>query len=80
MAGVFDRLGGDVLGVVREEYGEGTGASGEALDRILEMVIELRAGARKEKNFALADKIRDDLASYGIGLEDGATGTRWRWE
>jgi cysteinyl-tRNA synthetase len=41
------------------------------------LVIELRAKARKTKNFAVADKIRDALAPLGITLEDRAGGTEW---
>jgi cysteinyl-tRNA synthetase len=41
------------------------------------LVIELRAAARKTKNFAIADKIRDGLAPIGVTLEDRAGGTEW---
>jgi cysteinyl-tRNA synthetase len=41
------------------------------------LVIDLRATARKNKNFAMADKIRDGLAPTGITLEDRAGGTEW---
>ena len=41
------------------------------------LVIELRANARKNKNFAVADKIRDGLGPIGIVLEDRAGGTEW---
>ena len=41
------------------------------------LVIELRAAARKNKNFAVADKIRDGLGPIGIALEDRAGGTEW---
>jgi cysteinyl-tRNA synthetase len=43
-------------------------------------VIEARQAARKGKNFAEADRIRDELTSQGIVLEDGAGGTTWRRE
>jgi cysteinyl-tRNA synthetase len=76
----FRRLGGDVLGVVPVAYAEegGGGGHAEAMDAVMKMVIELRAAARKEKNFAIADKIRDDLTAAGVQLEDGADGTVWR--
>ena len=41
------------------------------------LVIDLRAAARKNKNFAVADKIRDGLGPIGITLEDRAGGTEW---
>jgi cysteinyl-tRNA synthetase len=49
----------------------------ELLTKIMPVVIELRATARKNKNFAVADKIRDGLAPLGITLEDRAGGTEW---
>ena len=47
---------------------------------LLELLIELRARLRKEKNFALADEVRNRLTGLGVVLEDGAQGTRWRIE
>jgi cysteinyl-tRNA synthetase len=47
------------------------------LAQLMPLVIDLRAAARKNKNFAVADKIRDGLAPLGITLEDRAGGTEW---
>ena len=44
----------------------------------MKLVIELRAEARRTKNFAIADKIRDGLAAFEITLEDRPDGTNWR--
>ncbi|GAB6165278.1 cysteine--tRNA ligase [Thermostilla marina] len=46
--------------------------------KLIELLIEVRADARKAKNFATADKIRDELKAMGVLLEDGPQGTRWR--
>ena len=54
----------------------GTGAD-DLLAKIMPLVIELRATARRDKKFAVADKIRDGLAPIGITLEDRAGGTEW---
>ncbi len=45
--------------------------------KIMPLLIDLRATARRNKNFAVADKIRDGLAPLGIVLEDRAGGTEW---
>lgn len=50
----------------------------ESLDEEIERLIEERQRARKEKNFALADKIRDELKARGIILEDTPQGVRWK--
>jgi len=47
-------------------------------DTLIERLIDERNTSRKEKNFARADEIRDQLREMGISLEDVADGTRWR--
>jgi len=44
----------------------------------LERMLEDRQAARRRRDFAAADRIRDDLAGRGILLEDGPAGTRWK--
>jgi len=46
--------------------------------QLMQLLIDLRASARKEKNFALSDAIRNRLCDIGILLEDSAQGTTWR--
>ena len=48
------------------------------LDSEIEALIAARNAARKAKNFAESDRLRDELLAKGIILEDGAGGTRWR--
>jgi cysteinyl-tRNA synthetase len=47
-------------------------------DARIDGLIEARAAAKKERNFAEADRIRSDLVAEGILLEDGPAGTTWR--
>jgi cysteinyl-tRNA synthetase len=62
-----------LLGASQSEWFQG----GAADDRI-ESLMAARAAAKKERNFAEADRIRTELAEEGILLEDGPTGTSWR--
>ncbi len=53
------------------------GSDAALLANVMPLVIDLRADARKAKNFAVADAIRDGLAPTGVKLEDRAGGTEW---
>ncbi|HJD01230.1 MAG TPA: cysteine--tRNA ligase [Candidatus Mediterraneibacter excrementavium] len=61
----------DVLGIIIEK-------KEEMLDEEIEELIEKRQAARKDKNFALADQIRDELLAKGIILEDTREGVKWK--
>ncbi|MBR1598901.1 MAG: cysteine--tRNA ligase [Lachnospiraceae bacterium] len=61
----------DVLGIITE-------LKKEKLDSEIEALIEERQAARKAKNFARADEIRDQLAAEGIILEDTREGVKWK--
>lgn len=50
---------------------------GNKLDGVMQLVIELRQGAREEKNWAVSDKIRDSIAALDIQIKDGKEGTTW---
>ncbi len=73
----LDRLMGeiqklcDVLGIITQR-------KAEILDDEIEEMIAQRRQARKEKNFALADQIRNTLLEKGIILEDTREGVKWK--
>ncbi|AZT84308.1 cysteine--tRNA ligase [Marinobacter sp. NP-4(2019)] len=78
-AAVLVRLGG-VLGLLQQDpeafFQADTG--GELTAEEIEAMIQARAAARKAKNFAEGDRIRDELAEKGIILDDSREGTTWR--
>jgi cysteinyl-tRNA synthetase len=76
---VYARLGGEVLGVINPI--EATSASGNAKREaaLIELLIELRNKARKNKDFAESDRIRNELLAHGVVLEDRADGTLWKY-
>ncbi len=47
-------------------------------DKLMALIISIRQDARKSKNWAVADKIRDDLKAAGVVLEDTPNGVRWK--
>ena len=63
------------------EWSGGSGGSearaGEALDGLIGFVLDERAQARANQDWATADAIRDRLAELGIQVEDSPTGARW---
>ncbi|MHC4755648.1 MAG: cysteine--tRNA ligase [Planctomycetota bacterium] len=75
---MFNRLGGDVLGIVKKQYQLAGAADEKTIDAMVKIFIEQRSNARKNKDFAAADGIRDKLGQIGIVLEDKPEGTTWR--
>lgn len=69
---MFNQLS-DVLGLATKNKDEKEGS----LEDEIEALIEKRQAARKAKDFATADAIRDDLAAKGIILEDTRDGVKW---
>ena len=60
------------------EQADDASASDGFADKLMDLIIAIRQDARKEKNWALADRIRDELKEAGVALEDTKTGVRWK--
>lgn len=68
-----------LIGLFQEDPASWLAGDTEGLDdALIDQLIEERNASRKQKNFARADEIRDQLQAMGISLEDVADGTRWR--
>ncbi len=74
LVNLADIVGIDLQEMLEAEMATGDGDAGAFVD----LLVELRADLRKEKQFALADKVRDELVALGIALEDSPVGTVWR--
>lgn len=78
-ATVLRELAG-IMGLFRKPVQSRRAGSGDdaLVGQMVELLIELRAAARKNKDFATGDRIRNRLAEIGITLEDRPGGTEWR--
>jgi len=74
LGGIIGLLQSEAESFLKSEAGRGTGLSDAAIDEL----IEQRLQARASKDWANADRIRDELEAAGIVIEDGPEGTRWR--
>jgi cysteinyl-tRNA synthetase len=69
----FKALLFDVLGLEEPRSGD----SARVTDALVQLIIELRNEARKGKDFATSDRLRDALAAAGVILKDGKDGTTY---
>jgi len=76
---MFRRLGGDCLGIVKDDYGKVVIDIG-MIDALAKILIEQRNEARKAKDFARSDQLRDRLDQMGISLKDTPQGTQWSFK
>ncbi len=71
---------GQVLGLFRAKPGREEAQDSGLADSLMALLIRIRQDARKDRNFALADAVRNGLSEIGVTLEDRADGTIWRKE
>lgn len=69
----------DILGILEDRW---SGATGAASDKdysdLMDMILEIRQECRNQKQYALADMIRDKLTDLGITIQDSPQGARWK--
>lgn len=74
LEGLFTDIVTDVLGLVEEQSDS---ASTRIIDGLMNMIIDIRANAKANKDWATSDKIRDELKAAGIQLKDTKDGCEW---
>lgn len=74
---VFNELTG-VLGLKLDE--QSVAQNDSSADAFIDLLVQLRADLRAEKNWAMSDKVRDGLKSLGVIIEDSKEGSSWSWE
>ena len=60
-----------------EAFATGGSTNTEAIDGLIQLLLEQRSAAKARKDFATADAIRDQILHLGILIEDTPQGTRW---
>ena len=76
LAEVFRTFAFDILGL-KEDAAQGNKAREESFSAVVDMLLQQRIQAKAEKNWALSDKIRDDLAALGFDVKDTKDGCTW---
>lgn len=69
---------GDMAGILGIFEQESSAKDDGLVEKLMGLIIDIRQEARKEKNWAVADRIRDGLKEAGILLEDSKSGVRWK--
>lgn len=67
----------DILGMKRETIVVGGQDGSDTLDKVMKLVLDIRQDAKANKNWAISDKIRDDLKEAGISVKDTKDGAEW---
>ncbi len=78
LADLFNTFAKDVMGLSFEDGS--TGADDDRTDGLMALICDMRASAKSDKNWAMADEIRDQLAAIGVQIKDGKDGATWTFD
>lgn len=70
---IFSTFVTDILGFISPKESSGNDLTNE----VMELVLQLRRNAKKNKNFETADLIREELDKLGVQIKDGREGSSW---
>lgn len=70
----------DILGLKNESNTQNITDTDHLSDQLMKMILEFRAAAKENKDFAMADKIRDRLNAMKIQIKDSKEGASWEYE
>jgi cysteinyl-tRNA synthetase len=68
----------NIIGIFVQEQTGKVDDSQELVEQLMDIIIEIRQHARQNKDWTIADKVRDSLGAVGIILEDSPQGVRWK--
>ena len=77
MAAFDDQFTVDILGLTNQTSAGASSDKDKALDKVMQMVLDMRAKAKEEKNWAVSDQIRDELSAAGVIVKDTPDGAVW---
>ncbi|MEW6773754.1 MAG: cysteine--tRNA ligase [Bacteroidota bacterium] len=72
---LFDVFFYEIMGIPKADVNND--AVLKKINRLVEILVNIRAEAKKNKNYELSDKIRNELESIGVSIKDTPEGTRW---
>jgi cysteinyl-tRNA synthetase len=75
---MYRELGGEILGLIPDRLPQQSGEGVSVTADLMQILIDMRAQARENRDWETADMIRDRLTDIGIALEDRPEGTTWR--
>ncbi|MEN9919217.1 MAG: hypothetical protein RL662_1653 [Bacteroidota bacterium] len=73
---IFDTFLFDILGIRNDQNKNGNGK--EAFGKAIDLLLQIRAEAKSNKDWATSDKIRDELTKIGFEIKDGKEGAEWK--
>ncbi|WP_165042029.1 cysteine--tRNA ligase [Dysgonomonas sp. ZJ709] len=74
---IFDLFLFDILGII-DEAKSGVGDNYESFSKAIDLLLDIRAKAKANKDWATSDQIRDELAKIGFEIKDGKDGAEWK--